>query len=100
MDREQNLLDKMSKICKEKEVNQETFRLTKEPLSDKQKEIQKEYTGIINVFLTGIPVQNSRLCFEGIFGEFLEEIKRKYPKEIWEMKSEKTKESQQKKKVS
>jgi len=103
MDREQNILDNIFKICEEKGVDKTTFLFTKKPLSEEKKEIQKEYTNITLVFFTGIPIydENAKLCFEGAFRKFLEDIKNKYDPKIWQIKKpEKEKEYQQKKKVS
>ena len=103
MDREQNILDNIFKICEEEGVDKTTFLFTEEPLSKEKKEIQKEYTNITVVFFTGIPIydENAKLCFEGAFRKLLWEIKNKYDAEIWQIrKPEEEKEYEQKKKVS
>jgi len=103
MDREQNILDNIFKICEEEGVDKKTFLFTEKPLSDEKKEIQKEYTNITVVFFTGIPIYNedSKLCFEGAFRKLLRDIRNKYDPEIWQIKEPKEeKEIQQKKKVS
>ena len=106
MDVVQNLLEKTFEICKNKDVNPHIFD-RKKFLSKYKNEIQRGYTDIVNVFLTGIPIhktfienkdiKDTNLCFEGILGEYLEEIKRKYPKIVWETKNEKKNISKRKK---
>ena len=89
MDREQNILEKIFKICEKEGVDRKTFRLTKDPLPNEIREIQKEHNDIIRVFLTGILIHSGddKLCFEGTYRKFLKRIKEKYDKEIWQIKN-------------
>jgi hypothetical protein len=103
MDQEQNILDTMFKICEEEGFDKKTFQLTKDPLSNEIREIQKEHNDIIRVFLTGIPLHSGddKLCFEKVYRNFLKRIKEKYDGKFWQLeKPQKEIKSQQKKKVS
>lgn len=105
MDREQNILKKMFKICKQEKIDKETFRLDKKPSSNEEREIKKEYADMIRTILTKIPIhkvpindkndnktiKDIKLCLEGAYREFLKSIKDRYDEKIWGIKKKKAK---------
>ncbi len=107
MDVKWNILLKTKEVCKQREFDQNIFD-SRAPPSKMKREIREEYMKMLSSFLSVIPLfmfednNNSKKYpqekvmktlriiekdYEKTFGDYLEGIKRRYPEDIWKIKS-------------
>jgi len=105
----------MEKVCKEKKVDLETFKVNARASPSKKdptilKKIREDFRNFVSSFFAGIPfskyenngnskkyskekmdkmAKNTRICFRGAFREFLQDIKRRYSdtEDVWKIKN-------------